>query len=393
MIGHGFVSTIAKVLVQRGNNHSSMTGLRYDLVPQGNLGVSRNIHSVQSYEAEVELRTLSTPQENMISAQNSTPIITIVQDSLLAAYLMTKENKPVTREQFMDISSKGERPDGTELWNPAKIKDIRSILKQQKQKPDVYNGRGLLSLLLPSDLHYDYHGLKIISGVIVDGTITKKVLGSSQTALTLILHKEYGTHVAANFIDNVQFVTNAWMLVHGFSVGLEDCMITSEKSVKSIEDNLVKCYTKAEGIEETTYNPGIREVRVTAALSQAKDVGMKIAKEAMSKTNNFLATVNSGAKGDFFNIAQITGLLGQQNLEGERVKPTLNHGKRTLPHYPFGEMDKAREYESRGFIKDSFSTGLNPQEFYFHAMSGREGVCDKSTVLQTAGCFLGSIAA
>ena len=57
------------------------------------------------------------------------------------------------------------------------------------------------------------------------------------------------------------------------------------------------------------------------ALSKARDIGMRIAKNGMSLDNNFIKTVTSGSKGNFFNIAQIAGLLGQQNLLGERIKP------------------------------------------------------------------------
>ncbi len=200
--------------------------------------------------------------------------------------------------------------------------------------------------------------------------------------------------IASDFVDNIQFLTNNWLLVHGFSIGLEDCIIseTAEegKMSKSDEINAVisKYYIEAKGIEETTYNPGIREVRVNAALSKAKDVGLNIAKKALHPTNNFLSTVKSGSKGDFFNIAQITGLLGQQNLLGHRVPAHLNHGKRTLPHYPFGKLDKKTEYESKGFIRHSFIHGLNPQEFFFHSMSGREGICDEAASL-TVSCFIG----
>ncbi len=68
--------------------------------------------------------------------------------------------------------------------------------------------------------------------------------------------------------------------------------------------------------------------------------------------------------------------MGQQNLLGQRVPPVLNHNTRTLPHYPSGSLPLEIEYESRGFIASSFIKGLNPKEFYFHAMSGREGICD-----------------
>lgn len=333
----------------------------------------------------------------MISAQDSKPIIVIVQDSLLAAHMMTLRHFPLNRTQFMEIAEKGERADGLPLWNQRKIKTIQRVLKKFGKKPDFYNGRGLISLILPNDLYYEYKTnsnpkepiVKIYGGVLVEGAFNKSILSSSYNSLLLIIHKEYGSDIAANFVDNIQFITNAWLMVHCFSIGLEDCMITSKESVDAIKDTLVQCYTKAQGIEENTHNAGIREVRVTAALSQAKDIGMRIAKDAMNTNNNFLTTVDSGAKGDFFNIAQLTGLLGQQNLMGHRVSPTLNHGKRTLPHYPFEGMGKEREYESRGFVRHSFIHGLTPEEFYFHAMSGREGISDKPCVVSlTAGCLV-----
>ena len=43
------------------------------------------------------------------------------------------------------------------------------------------------------------------------------------------------------------------------------------------------------------------------------------------------------------------------------------------------------EYESRGFISSSFINGLNPREFYFHAMSGREGISDTAMGTATSG--------
>jgi DNA-directed RNA polymerase beta' subunit len=77
-------------------------------------------------------------------------------------------------------------------------------------------------------------------------------------------------------------------------------------------------------------------------------------------------------------------LLGQQNIGGERVRPQLNTGRRTLPHYPIdsSKMSQRDQYSAKGFIQNSFLKGLSPQEFWFHAMSGREGICD--TALKTA---------
>jgi DNA-directed RNA polymerase III subunit RPC1 len=51
---------------------------------------------------------------------------------------------------------------------------------------------------------------------------------------------------------------------------------------------------------------------------------------------------------------------------------------RTLPHFP----KAARQPASKGFVSNSFFSGLTPSEFIFHAMSGREGLVD--TAVKTA---------
>jgi DNA-directed RNA polymerase beta' subunit len=353
-------------------------------------GDEMNIHTPQCQESIAELKYISSTNLNIITAQESKPVIVITQDALVASYLMTKKDFKLTRTQFFDISTRCETWDEKPLYNAERIKRMEKLLKKRGKNSNVFSGRGLFSLLFPETLNYrkknnakeDEPVVIIENGVLIEGAMDKSILGNDHGSLIQILNKEYGVQVVSNFIDNVQFLGNAWLLVHGFSVGLEDCMITSEKSVSIIDDTITQCYTKAEGIEETTRNEGIREIRITAALSQARDIGMKISKEAMRMENNFLTTVSSGAKGDFFNIAQITSLLGQQNLEGKRVAHTISHKKRTLPHYPFGKLPKEREYESRGFIRNSFIHGLTPEEFFFHAMSGREGVAD--TAMGTA---------
>jgi len=356
-------------------------------------GDEMNIHAPQSYETVAELKLLSAVKHNMISPQESKPNICIVQDSLLSAYRMTKGCVRMTRDRFYNICLKGERVDGSPLWNIDRLNNIKRIMKTKGKKKKLFTGHGLISLILPEDFYYQKNNkgnpnepwVRIYQGVMYEGTLNKTVLGTAHNSLIHVLHKEYGVDVAANFVDNIQFITNAWIGYTGFSVGLQDCMITSRESVDTIRETLAQCYTKAQGIEESTQNPGIREIRVTATLSQAKDIGMRIARDAMSKDNNFLDTVGSGSKGDFFNIAQLTGLLGQQNLLGQRVKPSLNHGKRTLPHYPFTGLTKEREYESRGFVGNSFIHGLTPHEFFFHAMSGREGICDTAMMTAKSG--------
>lgn len=348
-------------------------------------GDEMNIHNIASREAQVELLNLSTPIHNMISAQSSKPNLAIVQDSLLGAYRMTNGVQRVRKNVFFNILMKLSIP----LHSlEARLAHIRVITKKFGKPGGCFTGRGLFSLLLPISLNYDKYNnaslseptVRIYRGVMYEGALDKTILGSAHNSLIQIIYKEYSPEMAADFIDNVQFLTNNWLLHTGFSVGLGDCVITDPNQVIETENVIQKSYMEAEAIKTTTNHAGIRELRVMAALNKAKDIGLKIAKDNLAKDNDFLSTVRSGSKGDFFNITQISGLLGQQNLVGQRVPPVLNHNKRTLPHYPFETVSLEMEYESRGFVSSSFIKGLNPRQFYFHAMSGREGVCDECCV-------------
>lgn len=389
--------------------HTPNEGLRYSLVPVGNYGVSRNVHIPQSLEAQVELKYLSAAQWNMISPQSSKPNMCIVQDSLLGAYHMTHGLKKLSKGQFFDIAMKipqapwSEQKSDDGMMSTSEILDriqhIRRILKEKGKKIQCYNGHGLISLFLPKDFIYEKTNekhigepaVKIWRGVMYEGTLDKSIIGASHNSIHQLLHKEYGPEAASHFIDCIQFTTNEYLLVDGFTVGLGDCLISQTANddgvtkEDEIQDVIQRCYIEAEGIKQTTTHPSIREIRINAALSKAKDIGLRIAKDALSPDNNFLSTVNSGSKGDSFNIAQITGLCGQQNLKGQRVPLLLNNGQRSLPHYPFGKLEPEMEYESRGFIDRGFLRGLNPRQFYMHAMSGREGICDTAMGTATSG--------
>jgi DNA-directed RNA polymerase beta' subunit len=353
-------------------------------------GDEMNIHVPASVESEAELRLLSASKYKIISSQSSKPNFNICQDSLLGAYRMTFGNQPVSKDIFNNIAFNINISIET-LQN--KIQTIRRVLKDKDKKVQSFNGKGLVSLILPSNLYYTYKNnanpaeptVKIFRGVLYEGTLDKNTLGSVHNSLIQIIHKDYGADRASEFIDSIIFLTNQWLLHDGFSIGLDDCMVQGEDKVQEISHVISSCYIEAEGIKQTTHNPLIAEARITGALSKAKDMGLKIAKNALQPTNNFISTVRSGAKGDFFNIAQITGLLGQQNVAGKRVQYILNNGCRSLPHYPLENLDVDKEYESHGFITSSFINGLNPKEYYFHSMSGRESTCDTSMNTSTSG--------
>lgn len=351
-------------------------------------GDEMNLHCPASCETEAELRLLSSVQQNIISNQSSKANIVIVQDSLLGNFLMTKKSQVhLTREQFYQMANV--LSDDRLALLSIKVKKYRKFC----QKPAThYDGRMLFSLLLPPDFFYrnkndadpEEPTVVVREGILVEGAIKKTNLGSSHRSLVTTLYQEYGEDVCVRFINDVQFLSTQYLLRVGFSIGISDCLVTKKDEIQTC---ISRSFLKAKSIEEHTRDERVREAYVSFALSGARDTGMAIAKNALNKDNRFIATVVSGAKGDYFNIAQITGLLGQQSLNGTRVPPVLSNNTRTLPHYPLNssEYTDDMKYESSGFIRSSFVHGLSPREYFFHAMTGREGITDTAMKTATSG--------
>lgn len=80
--------------------------------------------------------------------------------------------------------------------------------------------------------------------------------------------------------------------------------------------------------------------------------------------------------GSLINVAQMVACVGQQIIAGKRVQNGFVD--RSLPHFP----KKSRAPGSKGFVRNSFFSGLTPTEFLCHAISGREGLVD--TAVKTA---------
>jgi DNA-directed RNA polymerase III subunit RPC1 len=68
--------------------------------------------------------------------------------------------------------------------------------------------------------------------------------------------------------------------------------------------------------------------------------------------------------GSVINVSQMVACVGQQIISGKRVPDGFQD--RSLPHFP----KKSKEPPSKGFVRNSFYTGLSPTEFLFHAISG-----------------------
>lgn len=121
------------------------------------------------------------------------------------------------------------------------------------------------------------------------------------------------------------------------------------------------------------------EMQIMQVLGKARDETGKIAEQHLGLENSAVLMARSGARGSMLNLTQMAGCVGQQSVRGERIM--RGYDERTLPHFRKQERGSA----AHGFISHSYKGGLNPTEFFFHAIGGREGLVDTAVRTSQSG--------
>lgn len=346
-------------------------------------GDEMNMQVPQSIEAIQEIADLAAIKNHVISPRTHAPIIKLVQDTLVGAYRMTNPNVNFNRETAMQL-----------------LMGCDSFTKQLIQK-GVYNGSDIMSMFTPfihmakanntyKDLKLEDRAnpnyVKITKGMVTQGVFDKGILNSGSTGLIHVIANDFPKEVVVDYLDTIQKVIVQFLMYHGFSIGVSD-LVADPKTKQEIEDIIDEKIETAEEVIQQMHN-GIFEnetgrsnamffeTKINNILNGAnKDAGKK-GRLSLGGDNRMLSMVKSGSKGNNHNVSQIVSCIGQVNVDGKRVP--YNFPGRTLPHFTkYDDGPKAR-----GFVKSSFMDGLDPTEFFFQAIAGRDGLID--TAVKTA---------
>ena len=320
-------------------------------------GDEMNMHVLQTPEARAEAMELMSVAKNIITPQSHRPVMGIVQDSLVASYVMTSKNT------FMDFDDFCQYTFDYGVPIPAIV----------HPKP-LWTGTQCFSTLFPKEFHYDHKGVKVVSGDLVSGQMSKKVLGRSDGSIIHILFNDCGADKTIHFMNSLQRMMNNWFCSHGFSIGIED-MLTSSETAEKIKNVFEKTLTTCTSLQEDEHY----ENNMNRILNSARDSMGLVALKEISPSNRLFQMVNSGSKGSSVNILQIMAAVGQQNCQGQRPARTMDG--RCLPM--FHKNDK--HPRAHGFVQHSYMKGLNAAEFFFHAIGGREGLVDTAVKTSQTG--------
>ncbi|XP_028287346.1 DNA-directed RNA polymerase III subunit RPC1 isoform X1 [Parambassis ranga] len=365
-------------------------------------GDEMNLHLPQTEEAKAEALVLMGTKANLVTPRNGEPLIAAIQDFLTGAYLLTLKDTFFDRSKACQILAsvlvgKDERVK-ISLPHPAILKPIALwtgkqifsvILKPSKECPvnanlrtkgKQYCGKG-------EDLCSNDSFVVIHNSELMCGSMDKGTLGSgSKNNIFYILLRDWGQLEAANAMSRLARLAPVYLSNRGFSIGIGD-VTPGQSLLKAKQDLLDDGYTKCDEYIEALdtgklqQQPGCTaeetlEALILKELSVIRDRAGSACLRELDKSNSPLIMALCGSKGSFINISQMIACVGQQAISGSRVPDGFEN--RSLPHFEKHSKLPA----AKGFVANSFYSGLTPTEFFFHTMAGREGLVD--TAVKTA---------
>jgi DNA-directed RNA polymerase beta' subunit len=285
----------------------------------------------------------------------------IVQDALLGVRFMTLRDVFIEKTDFMCAMMWISTWDGT-LPAPAII----------KPRP-LWTGKQLFSMISPkinyrgkSKNHKDDPKIKdpfnyldsevlIHNGILLQGIVDKNIVGTSGGSIVHVTWLQKGWEETRNFMNQIQAVVNFWMANVSYSVSVSDTVADAD-TIHNIQSALNEAKEKVRNIMakaqsgRLTMMPGKLlmesfEMNINEVLNDARSTVGKSAQFSLKERNAIKGTVMAGSKGSELNISQIIACVGQQNVQGKRIRYGFN--QRTLPHFAKDDLGM----ESRGFVR------------------------------------------
>jgi DNA-directed RNA polymerase subunit A' len=358
-------------------------------------GDEMNMHVPQTEEARAEATILLSVHENILSPRFGGPIIGGIHDHVSGIFMLTHGTRWFTKEEALY------------LLRYAHVEHMPPVGKEE-DGVRYWSNKQIFSMILPDQLNMVFHAssclncdtckkemcerdayVRIIDGILEAGTIDKKAIGAFDGQIVNRIIRHYSMRRAADFIDDLTKLSIRAIMFDGFSFGIDDEDL-SKTEYGQIDEVLtvaasdvtrrIKIYEDGQlepmpgrTVEETL------EMQIMQVLGKARDQTGQIAGRHLGLGNSAVVMAVSGARGSMLNLTQMAGCIGQQSVRGERI--VRGYDDRTLPHFKKGD----RGSDAHGFIAHSYKGGLNPTEFFFHAIGGREGLVDTAVRTSQSG--------
>jgi DNA-directed RNA polymerase subunit A' len=339
-----------------------------------------NLHIPQNEEARAEAEILLEVETQVISPRYGLSIIGCNQDAVSGNYVLTK---------YLDFP----RNEAVDLLASIGITDFSKLPKKE-----IISGKEVFSVLLPQDFNFEGHAksykpgsenpddfVKIENGILKSGVLDSANIGGGSGLLLRNLHKQYGQERALKMLGLFFRLGVQTLLKYGFSSSLSDIDLT-ENAAEQVEqiivlaekevDKLIKKYNQktlvalpGRGLRETL------ELQILEVLNKARNDAGKLVFDTADVMSHTYMMVDSGARGNEIQLAQMAACVGQQAFRGSRINQGFE--ERTLSCFKKNDLSP----KAHGFVRGGYKEGLKPHEFFFMNMTGRDSLMD--TALRT----------
>lgn len=346
-----------------------------------------------------ECATLCDLKRWFVSYTDGKPSIGIYHDSLIGIFHFTKNNIKINKHNVNFLLSQ------------INFNTVNEILKDNNLIDKNYNGREILSLLLKST-NINYNGksnhykeeyvefinyepdeikVEIDRGEIKMGRLDKKTVGQGvDGSIFHILHNELGSKKTLDILYNMQQIVTFFLMHHGFTVNYDDITI-SKDAMKVVNEKTSSIIYESEMINNKLHNGEIiapidktinefYEEMQLALLTLGDDFLKPVLANIDTKNNNLYNLISSGSKGKFLNLLQISSAIGQTTINGERIKKLFGY-ERNMPYFTRFHTSP----ESRGFVKQSYTSGVTNTDFIFQCMEARYSLINKALSTSITG--------
>jgi len=346
-------------------------------------GDEMNLHIPQTEEARAEAEIIMSVPTQLISPGYGLSVMGCIHDSVSGNFLLTK-----------DLELK--RKDAVRLLIASGVEDLSKLPNK-----DVVTGKEVFSVLLPDDFSFSGHSkickkkgeecndpahVIIENGKLKQGIIDGANICKGEGFMLRDLHQKYGEEFVTDFIAKVSKLGINVLFKYGFSAAISDTDLPeiAKQKIKQVIDeadiivtDLIKMHDEGnlEAFPGKTTKETL-ELKILEALNKARNKAISIVSEYTTKQQtDTIIMAKSGARGSLLQLAQIAALVGQQALRGRRIE--IGFTERTLPYFKKNDLSAP----ARGFVKNGFKSGMNPAEFFFQSMTGRDSLMD--TALRT----------
>jgi|GEM_PF-56064 len=356
-------------------------------------GDEMNVHLPRSLETRAEISTIMEVKRHIITPRYGGPIVGPKQDYITGAYLLTKDDVLLSKEE------------ASQLLFYAGINYLPEPTTILGNKP-YWSGRDIFSQIIPRYIFYEREikstlcgkkeqgkcKVKIWNGKILEGVIDKNAIGAEKPEnLIQRIIDRWGYDAGKKFLNSMGAMIIRYLTDRGFSLTLWDVRLPKEAKdrIREILHEYVEKANKLvmqylEGRLEPDPGKTVEDTfedRLIEILDEARTKAGEVVMKCMPMDSQFMVMTVTGARGDETNIQQVLACIGQPVVRGKRLR--RGYDQRTLPHFKKGDVGPY----AGGFTINSFTSGMSPIEYFFHNAGGRDSLVDTAVRTADSGYF------